>query len=280
MRPVDEGWLLSRDFRDQPNLAAARLAQHHIAAHRTWGVSAGLDVTSESGWLEVGPGFAVDRCGRIGILPQTHRTRLADRGLDGGDFTVVLEIIGDGPRARIRLRRLNALRTMDVPLATVSGKGTAWSGDGHRQWMRRPGPTRTLGGVVPRGWPLAEGPPYSTELVWSVHVDLSDHRLAAVPAVVATAAALPPGEPPTVTLRIPAVTTTAAVRATTLEVHGVSRDGFDVTARHHVAATDALRGAAGDVRTAPGIRTAPMPIAWIALLPADRPSVSTAQESP
>lgn len=279
MRQLDDGWLLSRDLRDQPRLRAARLAQHHIAAHRTWGVSAGLAVDQVRGRLEVGPGYAVDRCGRIGILPRPFRVRLADAGLQNREFAVVLAVVGDGPLACVRMRDPSRLDEADVPLAVVDAQGVVRSGDEERRWLRAPGPARTFGGVVPRGAPLVAGPPHATRAAWTVHVDLSEHRLDAAPAVVASPAGTPSGSPPSVALALAGAQMTVPIVATTLEVADVTSDGFDVTVRHHLAIPSGTLGANGAARAGAEIRTAPMPVAWTALLTADRPSVPFVEES-
>ncbi|BDV31541.1 hypothetical protein [Microbacterium terricola] len=280
VRQADGGWLLSRDLRDEPRLTSLRLAQHHIAAHRTWGVSAGLHVEPDAGRYSVGPGFAIDRCGRVAVLACATPIDPAGAGFAGGPAAVVLTVRGDGPAAKVRLREPGSLHPADIPLAVVDAGGAVREGDGDRQWLRRPGPARTLGGIVPRGAALLADQPFATPWGWRVHVDLTAHRLVSVPAVVATAAALPPR---TVTGRVAGAVRSIPVAGTAIQVDTVTLAGFDIVVRHHLAREDlvAVLGAQADTRTAPDVRTVPMPIAWFAVQAADRPLVEQPlEESP
>lgn len=239
LRQVPGGWLLARDLRDQPRLPDLRLAQHHIAAHRTWGCSTGLRVTLSEGELTVTPGAAVDRCGRAAILSRSFTTRFAA----GQETAVVLRVRGHGPAGQVLLRARAQLQDLDIPLARIGGTGTVTDGDGDRQWLRRPGPARRLGGTLPRGYPIT-----GTVSAWTAHVDLSQELLPDVPAVVASPAGPTPGG-----------------AHTTVEVANVSKAGFDIVVRHVLNAGDV---APGDV-----IRTAPHAVSWLALLPAGRPEL-------
>lgn len=280
LRHVDGEWLLVRDLRDEPALGARRLAQHHIAAHRTWGVSAGLRVEVRGGRLIVTPGFAVDRCGRTGILGGRSCEPLP-RAADLPAH-VVLRIVGDGPAACVRVRRRGeAARDTDVPLAWLDGEGAVHAGDGHRTWLRRPGPIRLVAGVVPRGAPVLAG---STPLCWTVHVDLADHRLDALPAIGAGVV----GEPPSTALiaataDLPggtfAQTLTTALTTTTVAADAVSADGFDLIVRHHAAAGTALPAVPG-IRVTAGLRVAPVAVSWLALTPSPRPAVARRKALP
>lgn len=243
LRQVPGGWLLAQDLRDQPRLADLRLARHHVAAHRTWGCSTGLEVMAFDGELTVMPGVAVDRCGQVAVLSTTYSTALPP-----DPVAVVLRAVDGGPAAEVLLRPVGDRHRLDVPLARVS-KATVRAGDGDRQWLRRPGPARRLGGTVPRG-AAVDG----TASTWTASVDLDREQLPDVPAVVATAAGPTPG----------------GVR-TTVEVTNVSAAGFDIVVRHLVPTTDV---AVGDV-----IRTAPHALAWLALLPAERPTLPPHQEN-
>lgn len=237
LRQVPGGWLLARDLTEAPRLPALRLAPHHIAAHRTWGVSAGLVVMAADGDLSVTSGCAVDRCGRVAILSATDTHPLPAQG----PFAVVLRVRGDGPQARVLLREPGRVADLDVPLGTLDAQGAVMDGDGHRQWLRLPGPVRRLGGVVPRGAPVT-----GDASVWTAHVDLSHHRLPRTPAVMAS----PSGPPP------------EGASGTTVEVTNQHPDGFDVVVRHTVMDRDPPAGA---------VLTAPVPLAWLAVLPAARP---------
>lgn len=244
LQQVPGGWLLARDLRDQPRLPDLRMAQHHIAAHRTWGCSTGLRVMLREGELIVTPGAAIDRCGRVAILSHSFTTGFAaDR-----ETAVVLRVRGHGPAGQVLLRERAQLQDLDIPLARIGGTGTVTAGDGDRQWLRRPGPARRLGGTLPRGYPIT-----GTVSEWTAHVDLGLALLAGVPAVVAS----------------PAGRTPDGAR-TTVEVANVSETGFDTVVRHLVNA--------GDVATGDVIRTAPHAVSWLALLPAERPELPPLQE--
>lgn len=244
LRPVPGGWLLAQDLSDQPRLPDLRMAQHHIAAHRTWGCSTGLHVTLDNDQLTVTPGAAVDRCGRVAILGHSFTMRLGA----GRETAVVLRVCGHGPAGQVLLREGARLLDLDVPLARIDGTGTVSTGDGHRQWLRRPGPAQRLGGTVPRGYPIT-----GTASGWTAHVDFGQ-ELTDVPAVFASPASHTPGG-----------------AHTTVEVANVSATGFDFVVRHLVNVGEV---AVGDV-----IKTAPHAVAWLALLPAERPELPPRQES-
>lgn len=239
LRQVPDGWLLAQDLRDRPRLQDLGLARHHIAAHRTWGCSTGLQVMAGDGVLLVTPGAAVDRCGRVALLTEQFGARL----VMGQEIVVVLRVRGRGPAARVLLRAGDAVQDLDVPLARVSGKGVVTDGDGDRQWLRRPGPARRLGGVVRRGHPVTGT--YST---WTAHVDLGPHQLPDQPVAFASLAGPTP----------------AAAR-TTVEVANLDATGLDVVVRNHV---DVGQVALGDE-----IKTAPHAVTWLVLLPAQRPEL-------
>ncbi|GIE88151.1 hypothetical protein [Actinoplanes regularis] len=245
LEAVPGGWLLARDLRDTPRLASVRLAQHQIAAHRSWGCAVGLRVTALGDELTVSPGAGIDRCGRIGVLASAVRCSIAGRA---GALSVVLEIRGDGPAAQVRLRPHGRLRPLDVPLATVDPERRVHSGDGDRRWLRRPGPARWFTGTVRRGDPVT-----GTALTWTAHADLSDHRLEDAPAVVALPAGPPAG---------------AAVTLTTVEVSALGPGGFDLVVRHHRPAGATAAGGSSP------IASAPHGLSWIALLSASRPVLS------
>jgi hypothetical protein len=244
LRQVPGGWLLAQDLGDQPRLPDLRMAQHHIAAHRTWGCSTGLRVTLDAGELTVTPGAAVDRCGRVAVLSHAFAARFA-----GGQQTaVVLRVRGHGPGGQVLLREPGTLQDLDIPLARIQGTGTVTAGDEHRQWLRRPGPARRLGGTVRRGYPIT-----GTVSEWTAHVDIGKELLPDVPAVVASPASHTPG-----------------AAHTTVEVANVSASGFDLVVRHHVNA--------GDVAVGDEIKTAPHAVSWLALLPAERPELPPLEE--
>lgn len=245
LRQVAGGWLLARDLRDAPALTSLRLAQHHIAAHKSWGVSGGLHVIAGRGQLWVGAGCAVDRCGRTAVLPRAVALPLAE----GSASVVVLAPCGDGPAGHVLLREPGTEQPTDIPLARLDGSGDAQDGDGDRQWLRRPGPCVRLGGLIPRGTPLLE-PSYA--YAWRAHVDLAEHRLDAPPAVIATAAGAP-ADPLSI--------------STTVEVTSVDATGFEVVVRHAVNVIAGL--------TTDRIRTAPHAVAWMAVVPAARPEFPT-----
>jgi hypothetical protein len=259
LQPTRDTWLLARDLRDAPALALSRLAQHHVAAHRTWGVSFGLDVLPEAGRVRVTAGAAIDRCGRVAVLSRPAAIPVAA----GQVVSLVLAVQGTGPSSRVLLRATDEFAEADVPLATLDAAGIAHSGDGHRQWLRRPGPGRTLSGVVPRG---AAATGHATE--WRVHVELFRERLDGPPVVVATLA----GAPPVSVVYIPAsgAVMSHPVVATTLAIPDIDSGGFDLVVRHHI-------GAAAAGSPAP-VRTTPLALAWLAFLPADRPDLPMTQE--
>jgi hypothetical protein len=244
LRQVPGGWLLARDLRDQPRLPDLRMAQHHIAAHRTWGCSTGLAVMLREGQLTVTPGAAVDRCGRVAILGRAYTTRITA----GQETAVVLRVRGRGPAGQVLLRERAQPQDLDIPLARIGGTGTVTAGDGERQWLRCPGPARRLGGTLARGYPVT-----GTVSQWTAHVDLDREKLPSLPAVVASPAGRTPGG-----------------ARTTVEVANVLESGFDIVVRSLVRAGEA---APGDV-----IRTAPHAVAWLALVPAGRPGLPPLEE--
>jgi hypothetical protein len=247
LEQVSGVWLLAKDLRDASRLPSLRLGQHHIAAHRTWGVAAGLEVRADDGELTVTAGCAVDRCGRTGILPVPFEGWFEQ----AHESIVVLALCGDGPAARVLLRSRAQVRHLDIPLATIDREGHAQAGDGNRQWLRRPGPIRRLGGTIARGAPVS-----GTASVWTAHVDLARHRLDSPPAVVASPAGGPAGE---------------KTSRTTVEVTTVVPEGFDLVVRHCVT-TDLSAPAAE-------LNAAPHALSWLALLPAARTSVPNPLES-
>jgi hypothetical protein len=264
LEPMPAGWLLARDLRDTPQLAATRLTQHQIAAHRTWGCSTGLQVTVTSNAISVSPGIAIDRRGRIGLLAravQCPRAVASSAGSGSGSgqsltsaVSVVLTVDGDGPAARVHLRHPGRLLELDIPLAAVDRGGEVHDGDGDRQWLRHPGPARCFSGLVPRGAPVT-----GIGSEWTAHVDLTAHQLDGAPAVV-VAAAGPVSDP--------------ATTRTTFEVSKLGPGGFDVLVRHHVRV--------GEMPSTTAIATAPQALSWVALLGAPRPAIpsalTTAQE--
>ena len=239
LRQVAGGWLLARDLHDQPRLQDLHLAHHHVVAHRTWGCSTGLRVMLAGDELVVTPGAAVDRCGRTVVLSETFSTRLAA----AADTLVALRVRGHGPDGQVVLRRGARVHELDVPLARIDHTGAVRTSDGDRQWLRRPGPARRLGGIVPRGHPAT-----GTYSEWAAHVDLGHHLLEDVPVAFAS----------------PASHTPAAAR-TTVEVTGVSANGLDLVVRNHVPVGDV---ALGDV-----VETTPFALSWLVLLPAERPEL-------
>lgn len=233
-------WLLTRDLRDAPLLPARRLAQHQIAAHRTWGCSAGLDVRCARGRLTVTPGCGIDRCGRTAVLDHVFTTALAK----GTETAVVLVLCGDGPRATVRLRPAARVHDLDIRLGKVDSTGAVFLGDGDRDWLRRPGPARQVTGTVARGAPAT-----GNSSLWKVHVKLTAHQLPSPPAVIAFTSG-PPER--------------SSTTGTTVDVTGLNPSGFDLVVRHSVP-----------VRATPPrtvVLTAPHALSWIALLPAERPS--------
>ncbi|MFB9958714.1 hypothetical protein [Agromyces bracchium] len=285
MQHIDGEWLRARDLRDDSKLRTARLAQHHSAAHRTWGVSAGLDVSVEGEALVVGPGIAIDRCGRVGVLAATCRWNPGrEKGL-GSDRSVVLRVDRDGPAAQVRLADPGSHDERDVPLARLDAGGVVHTGDGDRQWMRRPGPARTLAGTIERGSPTVAvaradgGMEWPTDLAWSVHVDLGAHRLAGAPAVVAMAAG--PAPSTIDLLRDGGVAATMTVTGTSIDARNVTATGFDVTVRHHVRPDAALLAridAAAAGRAGSESRISRIAVTWLALLPAPRPAIPASPE--
>ncbi|MGI5400293.1 hypothetical protein ACQEVG_12715 [Streptomyces sp. CA-135486] len=242
---VDGAWVLAHDLRDGPRPAERRLARHHIAAHRTWGCAAGLTVRARRGRVVVAPGCAVDRCGRFGVL---HR-EVSQPVPRGQEVVVVLALRAGGPAADVRIRRPAEVRDLDVPLAVVDADGGVRDGDGVRRWTRRPGPTRQLGGLVPRGSPVD-----GVASAWSARVDLGVHRLDGAPAVVAGFADRPSG----------------AATSSTVEVRDGDRTGFTLAVRQYVAT--------GTAPPAARVHAAPAALAWLALLPAARPRFTDPQE--
>lgn len=259
LQPTQDTWLLARDLRDLPALAVARLAQHHVAAHRTWGVSFGLEVVPEAGRVRVTAGAAIDTGGRVVVLARPVTIPVAA----GLAVAVVLAARGAGPGAKVLLRAADELRDGDVPLATLDAAGIARSADGDRQWLRRPGPGRTLSALVPRGT-AATG--QATE--WLVHVQLFTERLDGTPVVVATPAGAPPVSVAYITTG--GAATSHQVVATTIAVVNLNPAGFDLVVRHHI-------GTVAGGSPAP-VRTTPLALAWLAFLPADRPDLPATLE--
>ncbi len=239
LRQVPGGWLLSQDLRDQPLLQDLHLAHHHIAAHHTWGCSTGLHVMVEGDQLVVTPGAAVDRCGRVAVLPE----QLTMHFVPTAETVVVLRVRGRGPRGQVLVRERARVQDLDIPLARISATGMVTAGDGDRRWLRRPGPARRLGGLVPRGHPVT-----GTYSAWTAHVDLTRHLLPDVPTAFASLAGRTP-----------------AAAHTTVEVANVLAAGLDIVVRHHV---DVGQVAVGD-----GLQTAPLAVSWLVFLPAERPEL-------
>jgi hypothetical protein len=275
LRFAHGAWLLSADLRGSPRLPSERLARHQIAAHRTWGVSGGLVVNLDGRTVVVHPGAAVDRCGRTGIVSHPLRVRLTS----GLPLAVVLTVIGDGPRAAVRLREPGRLHELDVPLATVDLLGIVRTGDTHRQWLRRPGPSITIAGTVEKGAPVAgiqPGQGVGRITGWKAQVDLSAHRLTDFPIVVAGLAAEP------VRTAWHDLSTgrnwQPDIEDTTVEVVNVFNAGFELVVRSFVTASlfpsgDVPRGTEPE-----GVRTAPFALTWLAVLPAERPEFPETEE--
>lgn len=262
LRHVPDEWLLAHDLRDADRLAAARLAQHQVAAHRTWGCSAGLDVHISRDRLYVGAGCAVDRCGRTVVLARQERLDVEI----GEARVVVLHAVGGGPAGRVVLRAPDRVREGDIPLAAISAKGLGDIGDGSRQWLRRPGPTRIASGVVPRGAAVT-----GDVTMWTATVALARLRLDETPAITVTAAGPTPAVVPHAVagagaVALPVVTTTIAVST-------ASATAFQVTVAHLVD----LGALSAQAQQNPGppapMRTSPFALAWTAVLPAARPQL-------
>lgn len=264
LQHVQGTWLLAADLRDAPGLPAQRLVRHHVAAHRTWGVSGGLVVTMDAGHVLVTPGAAVDRCGRTGILPRPSRLRT----VPGVPVVVVLTVPGDGPHAVVRLREPGGVRDLDVPLATVDD-GTVQAGDTHRQWLRHPGPTVTLAGLVAKGSPVTGDPEGQPGLVagWKATVDLGLHRLTAAPTVIAGLAGTPP--------RTARRSSGAGLQTTTVEVDHVTDAGFELIVRSYLTTAATATGERQAIEPA---RAAPFALSWLAVLPAERPQFPATKE--
>lgn len=239
LRHVDGAWLLARDQRNTHVLPAQRLAHHQVAAHRTWGVSTGLEVMASGGDPHVFPGCAVDRCGRLLVLESVAWVPKATIP----PFHIVLAREGPGPEAVVRVREPGRLRDLDVPLARVDDAGGIQRGDGERQWLHRPGPTVTLGGTVARG-SMAGGDRSS----WWCDVDLSRHRLADVPAVAVAAA----GDP-------------LAPWRSTFQVTQLEVSGFRIVVRHPASTKE--------FPSTQPVSTTPFALAWMAVLTAERPQL-------
>jgi hypothetical protein len=236
LHQVRDGWLLARDLHDVHDLPAQRLAHHQVAAHRTWGIGAGLMVFAADGKVGVTPGCALDRCGRLGIASRPTWLPLPE----GREVRVVLTVSGTGPAARVLLGETARLGGDEVPLARVDESGEVHTGDSDRSWLRRPGPTITLGGVVPRG-AAAEG----TACAWTHDVELDRHRLAGAPTVMVT----------------PAGAATGPGRHT-FDVSEMSAAGFRIVVRRIVRTDeDPPQGQ---------VNTTPFALSWLAVLPADR----------
>lgn len=268
LRQVDGGWLLTADFRDAPRLPARRLAQHHRAAHHSWGVAGGLDVWLRESQVLVEPGVALNRCGDLAVLSRPVWLPLGEHPSE-----VVLAVVGHGPRAEVWLRPER--RDLDIPLASIDGQGELRSGDTHRQWLRRPGPTLNRAGTVAVGTPVTgiwEERGRSTG--WKVHVDLTPHHLAAVPTVIGGLAGAPvttarhlgpDGQPQ----ELP-------VQGTTVEVVAVTQLGFDLVVRSMVTG---LTSDSPAPETVPQpIRTSSVALSWLAVLPAARPDFPAIKE--
>lgn len=271
LRFVDGAWLLAADLRDAPRLPSERLAQHHIAAHHTWGVAGGLRAGLDGRHAVVEPGAAVDRCGRIGILSRPARVRVPS----GAAVVVVLTVVGEGPRGAVRWREPGRLHDLDVPLATIDGLGAVHAGDTHRRWLRRPGPTITLAGTVAKGAPVTaidDSQDVGRTTGWRTSVDLSAHRLPEIPTVVAGLAGAPvrTARHELADRGIRQVT----VEDTTVEVADVAATGFDLIVRAFVAAVPAATSGAVPAR----VRTAPFALTWLAVLPAERPEFPPIEE--
>ncbi|MET0888288.1 MAG: hypothetical protein ABWX92_17765, partial [Mycetocola sp.] len=113
---------------------------------------------------------------------------------------------------------------------------------------RRPGPTLHFAGLVARGAPAS-----GTASLWTTKVDLSRHHLPATPAVIGRLAGSP-----------------TAGAGTTVAVTALDPRGFTMTVRHTVPS--------GAAASSTALFTAPVPLAWMALLPADRPALPNPEE--
>ncbi|MGW6194765.1 hypothetical protein ACWF0M_01330 [Kribbella sp. NPDC055110] len=242
LRYVAGSWLLARDQRESHTLGYQRLAHHHIAAHHTWGIAAGLDVIVSDGSARVVPGCAVDRCGRLLVLESVSWVPAPRPPV----YIVLTD--ARSPAAQVTVREIGRMALLDIPLARIDNLGQLHTGDGDRQWLRRPGPTLTLGATVERG-ARAEG----TRSMWWHDVDLSSHRLAAAPTVVVTPAG--PQPPP---------------RRTTVELTEVTATGFRIVIRHPT-------GQDADPSADP-VRTAPFALNWMAVLPAARTPITLPED--
>ncbi len=250
LHPEDGTWLLAADLRDAPRLPALRLARHQIAAHRTWGCSSGLEVFCDGERILVMRGCGIDRCGRTLVLARTHRGRFDPPR----EVVVALTAVGDGPAARVVLRSPDAVGDSDLPLARVAANGMVLTGDGGRQWLRRPGPVRIVSGVVPRG-ALASG--HATS--WRTTVDLAAEQLAEPPFVVASAAGPTPVAAAAANGAAP-----VPVVGTLISVGSVSAASFEIAVIHHLPAS-------GPIPPVAAVSTTSFPLAWLAVLPAARP---------
>jgi hypothetical protein len=243
LQHVAGAWLLSRDQRESHTLATQRLAHHQVAAHRTWGVAAGLEVRASGGGARVSPGCAVDRCGRLLVLESVTWVPAPPHPA----VHVVLSAAG-GWVARVCVREIGRTAPLDVPLVRIDGLGQVHAGDGDRQWLRRPGPTVTLGATVERGAP-ADG----TRSAWWHDVDLSDHRLPAAPALAVTPAGAPPRP-----------------WRTTIELTEVSATGFRIVVRHPANLSEDPISEA--------VRTTPFALSWMAVLSAARTPITPPED--
>ncbi|MGC0416994.1 hypothetical protein [Embleya sp. AB8] len=228
------------DLRDQNADDTRVSARHTRAAHRTWGVGAGLTVWALGGGrVLVEPGVAHTRAGELVVLGSAA-------ALDApGPATVVLRAECGGPRGRIHFVPAGEVaRPEDVPLAVYHPDTQAVDlGDGARRSAHGPGPTVLRAGRVARGAIAAEG----SRGQWSARVDFA-RPFADVPQVFVAAEGPAPGA--------------GGAGSSTVQVSSVDVGGFRITVRHALPGT-------GDIPDLAKVSAVPMAFTWTAVRTAE-----------
>jgi hypothetical protein len=245
---INGGWLPHEDLEDRFALVAHHLERHVRAAHDTWGVALGFEIDDAASRIRVGPGLAIDACGRPLL---TARSVELERPPPG---TAAIVVAGStapsraqgSPRATLRVTRPGwPIRYgEEVVLATIAANGTVDANT--RQLVRKLSPARVAAGRTPIGGAAVDG----NVLCWEAWIDTSAARLDAVPLYFVSLPSAGDG--------------TAGPYAA---IDDAMESGFRLTVRYGVA--DAGEA---DERAQP-LDALPLPVVWTAVVPAVTASV-------
>jgi hypothetical protein len=179
VRFVPNAWLYGADGRDRSRLIAQHLERHVRGVHATWGVALGYEIDAWGPELRVGPGLAIDPCGRPLLNPEWVDVM---RPPTGSSELIVASAAAPTPEAGspgVVVRATRPDRPIrygeEVVLAAVDPGGAVDSSA--RQHVHRFGQARTAAGHLAAGSAAASG----TALSWSAWIDTSAARLEATP---------------------------------------------------------------------------------------------------